>query len=66
MKHSIKIKMRGCSQRDGPILECTERPVASWLWRLLFGNRHKVVILMPGNCVDSVNVYELPEGGGVT
>jgi len=64
MKHSIKIRMRGCSQRDGPILECTERPIAAWLWRLLFGERHRVVILMPGNRVDSVNVYELPEGGG--
>lgn len=63
MRHSIKIKMRSNANRDGPIFECTQRPVSTWLWRLLFGDRHKVVILMPGNSVDSVNVCELAEGG---
>ena len=60
MRHSIRIDLKG---RDptGPILECKTRPLSAWLWRLLFGNRHNVVVLMPGSSVDSVNVVELPE-----
>ena len=60
MRHNIRIDLKG---RDptGPILECQTRPLAAWLWRLLFGKRHSVVVLMPGGLVDSVNSIEQPK-----
>jgi hypothetical protein len=60
MRHSIRIDLK---RRDptGPILECRTRPLSMWLWRLLFGKRHSVVVLMPGGSVDSVNIVEQPE-----
>jgi len=60
MRHSIRIDLKG---RDptGPILECRTRPLSAWLWRLLFGKRYSVVVLMLGGSVDSVNIVEQPE-----
>ena len=60
MRHSIRINLKG---RDptSPILECRTRPLSTWLWKLLFGKRHSVVVLMPGGSVDSVNIVEQPE-----
>jgi hypothetical protein len=60
MRHSIRIDLKGRNP-TGPVLECRTRPVTAWLWRLLFGGRHKVVILVPGGSVDSVNIIEQPE-----
>ena len=60
MRHNIRIDLNG---RDptGPILECRTRPLSTWLWRLLFGNQHSVVVLMPGGSVDTVNIVEQSE-----
>ncbi len=60
MRHSIRINLKG---RDptSPIVECRTHPLSTWLWRLLFGKRHSVVVLMPGGSVDSVNITEQPE-----
>ena len=60
MRHNIRIDLKG---RDptGPILECRMRPLSAWLWRLLFGKRHSIVVLLPGGSVDSVNIVEQPE-----
>jgi hypothetical protein len=61
MRHNIRIDLKGRGPA-GPILECRTRPLPPWLWRLLFGGRHSVVVLMPGGSVDSVNIIEQPEG----
>ena len=57
MRHSIRIDMKG-HDPTGPIMECRTRPLSAWLWRLLFGKQHSVVVLMPGGSVDSVNIIE--------
>ena len=61
MRHTIRIDLKGGRPPGGPILECQTRPISMWLWRMLFGSRHRVVVLMPGNSVDSINVIEQPE-----
>lgn len=60
MRHNIRIDLKG---RDptGTILECRTRPLPAWLWRLLFGQRSNVVVLLLGGSVDSVNIIEQPE-----
>ena len=62
MRHTICIRLKGGGRPPGPILECQTRPVSTWLWRLLFGKKHNVVVLMPGGSVDAVNVIEQAEG----
>ena len=57
MRHSIRIDLKG-RDASGPILECRTHPLSTWLWKLLFGKRHSVVVLMPGGSVDSVNIVE--------
>ena len=61
MRHTIRINLKGGSPPSGPVLECQTRPVSTWLWKLFFGNRRSVVVLMPGGSVDSVNIIEQPE-----
>ncbi len=60
MRHSIRIDLKGRNP-TGPILECRTHPLSTWLWKLLFGKRHSVVVLIPGGSVDSVNIVEQPE-----
>lgn len=60
MRHKIRIDLKS-HDPTGPILECRTRSLSAWLWRLLFGKKHSVVVLMPGGSVDSVNIIEQPE-----
>ena len=38
-------------------------PVREKLLTWLFGKQEKVMVLIPGNTVESVSIVELPEGG---
>lgn len=62
MKHNLKI----CVSREpqsGGIVRCRNVPVREKLLTWLFGKQEKVMVLIPGNTVESVSIVELPEGG---
>ena len=58
MTHKLKISVSKEPQSGG-IVQCRN---VSLLTRLL-GRQEKVMILVPGNSVESVCITEVPEGG---
>ena len=64
MKHNLKISLSKEPQRGG-IMQCRSIALREKLLTRLLGQREKVMILVPGNCVDSVCITEVAEGGVV-
>lgn len=59
MKHNMKILLTR-DIREAPILETQTQMLSRRLWNLVFGRRRKVVILIPGDTVEAVEVIEQP------
>ena len=62
MKHSMKISV----SRDPPsmtLVRCRKIPVRERFLRLLFGEKRRVTVIVPGDTVETVSIEELPEGG---
>lgn len=62
MKHNLKI----CVSKEahtGSIVRCRNVILREKLLDRLFGKQKKVMILIPGNSVESLSIAELPEGG---
>lgn len=62
MKHNLKISVSKEPQSGG-IVRCRNVPLREKLLTRLFGKQEKVMVLIPGNTVQSVSIIELPEGG---
>lgn len=63
MKHNLKI----CVAKDEPqngIVRCRKVTMREKLLSLLFGRKERLMILVPGDSVESVAITELPAGGG--
>lgn len=62
MRHSLKISVSKEPQSGG-IVQCRNVSLREKLLTRLLGRREKVMILVPGNSVESVCITEVPEGG---
>ena len=62
MKHNLKISVSREPQTDG-IVRCKSVSLREKLLTRLLGQKEKVMILIPGNSVDTVSITEVPEGG---
>lgn len=62
MKHNLKISVSKEPQSGG-IVRCRNVTLREKLLTRLFGKQEKVMVLIPGNTVQSVSIIELPEGG---
>lgn len=62
MKHNLKISVSKEPQSGG-IMRCRNVTLREKLLTRLFGKQEKVMVLIPGNTVQSVSIIELPEGG---
>lgn len=62
MKHQIQINVSQ-APKDNRIVQCRNVNIRERLLTRLFGKREKVMILVPGNSVESVGIIEVPEGG---
>ncbi len=62
MKHNLTI---GVSEKPntGGIVNCNKITVREKFLRFLFGNKSKLMILVPGDSVKEVSVSEVKEGG---
>ena len=63
MKHNLKISVSKQPKADG-IIACRTIGVRERLLRFLFGEKHKITILVPGDTVEEVTICEVREGGG--
>ena len=64
MKHNLNISVSKKPPEDG-IVHCRNVSLREKLLTRLLGRREKVMILVPGNSVESVCIIEVPEGGAV-
>ena len=64
MKHNLNISVSKKPSEDG-IVQCRNVSLREKLLTRLLGRRERVMILVPGNSVESVYITEVPEGGAV-
>ena len=62
MKHNLNISVSKKPPESG-IVQCRNVSPREKLLTRLLGRREKVMILVPGNSVESVCITEVPEGG---
>jgi len=62
MKHQLNIRVSKGPQSGG-IVRCRNVTVREKLLTWLLGKKEKVMILVPGNSVDTVSIVDLAEGG---
>lgn len=62
MKHNLNISVSKKPPAGG-IIQCRNVSLREKLLTRLLGRREKVMILVPGNSVESVCITEAPEGG---
>ncbi len=64
MKHKLKISVSKEPQTGG-IVTCRNVTVRERLLRLLFGDKRRVTVLIPGDSVGEIAICEAGKGGGV-
>lgn len=62
MKHNLNICVpRG--SKTGGIVSCRNVTLREKLLTFLLGKQEKVIVLIPGNTVETLSITEVPEGG---
>ena len=61
MKHDLKISVSKKPTEDG-VVRCTRVALRERLLRYLFGEKRRVMVIVPGDTVESVSITELPGG----
>lgn len=62
MKHNLKISVSKQPQTGG-IVSCRNVTLREKLLTFLLGRQERVMVLIPGNTVETLSITELPEGG---
>jgi len=62
MNHTLKIGVGKETPPDGGIVRCRKVDIRERLLRLLFGEKRRITILVPGDSVKSLSIMELAEG----
>lgn len=63
MKHQLKISVSKKSQTGG-IVRCRAVSLRERIIRRLLGEKQKLMILIPGDSVESLSIKEIEEEGG--
>lgn len=63
LKHRVSINITGAGGQGKNIIASAERRLPARLLRFLFGGFTQVYLLSPGQSVESVEIYEIKEGG---
>lgn len=64
MKHNLKISVSKKPQTGG-IVACRNITLRDRLLTFLFGQKQRVMILVPGDSVEMVSITEITEGGAM-
>ena len=62
MKHKMKIRVSKAIDPDS-VVSVKKTSIPKRLWKKLFGDTQKVTIVVPGDSVDAISIYEIPKGG---
>lgn len=64
MKHNLKISVSK-KPMTGGVVACRSISLRDKLLTFLFGQKNRVMILVPGDSVETVSITEITEGGVV-
>ena len=62
MKHNLKISVSKRPQTSG-VVTCRNISIRERFLRFMFGSKQRVTILIPGDSVEEVAIYETMKGG---
>ena len=62
MKHKLKISVSKDPQPGGAV-SCRSISIREKLLRFLFGDRRRITVLIPGDCISEIAICETKEGG---
>ena len=62
MKHQLNISVSKEPQSGG-IVRCKNVTLREKLLTMLFGCKEKVMVLVPGDSIQTLSIVELPDGG---
>lgn len=62
MKHDLKISVSKKPTEDG-VVRCQRVTMRERLLRYLFGEKRRVMVIVPGDSVERVSITELAGGG---
>lgn len=62
MKHNLSISVSK-KPKEGGIVSCRQRTIRERLLSYLFGEKRRVMVIVPGDTVECVSITELPDGG---
>ena len=63
MRHNLNIRVSD-KPRNGGVVACRTVSIREKLFTLLLGPKQKVMVVVPGNSVESIAITEVPMGGG--
>lgn len=62
MKHNLTIRVSKHPQ-DGGVVACRTVSIREKLLAKFLGSKEKVMVLVPGNSIETIAITELPNGG---
>lgn len=62
MKHNLRISVSDKPQRNG-MVSCKSISMRERFLRMLFGQKQKIVILVPGDAIEELAITRTMEGG---
>jgi hypothetical protein len=62
MKHNLKISVSK-KPTEGGVVRCRRVTLRERLLRYFFGEKRRVMVIVPGDSVECVSIMELPDGG---
>jgi len=65
MKHNLKISVSK-KPTEGGFVRCQRLTMRERLLRHLFGEKRRVMVIVPGDSVECVSITELPDGGEIS
>jgi len=63
LKHKVTINVASPGGIRSPVLQSGRKTIRSKLLRLLFGEKVGVLVITPGDSVETVEIKEIKEGG---
>ena len=63
LKHKVTIKVAKPGEDPGQVIESGRKTIRSKMLDLLFGKKVSLLVITPGDSVETVEIKEIREGG---
>ena len=64
MKHNLKISVSK-KPTEGGVVRCRRVSMREQLLRHFFGEKRRLMVIVPGDSVECVSITEVPDGGDI-